>query len=77
MISLKYANAIRRHPSHAHIMINAATPGHIATDLNGHAGTRTVKQGARIVVDLATRPDSGPSGGYFNEDGPLPGNYYS
>ena len=72
MISLQYANAFRRHPSHAHIKINAATPGHIATDLNGHAGTRTAKQGAKIVVELATLPDDGPSGGYFNEDGPLP-----
>jgi NAD(P)-dependent dehydrogenase (short-subunit alcohol dehydrogenase family) len=72
MISLQYANAFRRHPSHSHIKINAATPGHIATDLNGHAGTRTVKQGAKIVVELATLPDSGPSGGYFNEKGPLP-----
>lgn len=72
MMSLQYANAFRRHPSHSHIKINAATPGHIATDLNGHADTRTVKQGAKIVVDLATLPDSGPSGGYFNEKGPLP-----
>ena len=72
MISLQYANAFRRHASHAHRKINAATPGHIATDLKGHAGTRTVKEGAKIVVDLATLPDSGSSGGYFNEDGPLP-----
>jgi NAD(P)-dependent dehydrogenase (short-subunit alcohol dehydrogenase family) len=72
MVSLQYANAFRRHPSQAHIKINAATPGHIATDLNGHAGTRTVEQGAKIVVDLATLPDSGPSGGYFNENGSLP-----
>ncbi len=72
MVSLQYANAFRRHPLQAHIKINAATPGHIATDLNGHAGTRTVEQGAKIVVDLATLPDSGPSGGYFNENGSLP-----
>ncbi|WP_201772442.1 hypothetical protein [Neorhizobium vignae] len=72
MISLQYANAFRRHPSHSHIKIDAATPGHIATDVNGYAGTRTVKQSAKIVVDLATLSDSGPSGGYFNEDGPLP-----
>ncbi|CAH0342632.1 SDR family oxidoreductase [Rhizobium sp. CECT 9324] len=72
MTSLQYANAFRRHPSHEHIKINAATPGHIATDLNSHAGTRTVQQGAKIVVDLATLPDSGPSGGYVNENGPLP-----
>jgi NAD(P)-dependent dehydrogenase (short-subunit alcohol dehydrogenase family) len=72
MISLQCASAFRRHPSNAHIKINAATPGHIATDLNGHAGMRTVQLGAKIVVDLATLPDSGPNGGFFNEDGPLP-----
>jgi NAD(P)-dependent dehydrogenase (short-subunit alcohol dehydrogenase family) len=33
MISLQYANAFRRHPSHSHIKIDAATPGHIATDV--------------------------------------------
>ncbi len=72
MLSLKYANAFRHHPSHAHVKINAATPSQIATDLNGHDGTHTAELGAKIVVDLATLPDSGPSGGYFNEDGPLP-----
>ena len=66
------SDTIVAYASPSHIKINAATPGHIATDLNGHAGTRMVKQGAKIVVDLATLPDSGPSGGYFNEDGPLP-----
>jgi NAD(P)-dependent dehydrogenase (short-subunit alcohol dehydrogenase family) len=55
-----------------HFKINAATPGHIATDLNGHSGPRTPEQGARIVVELATLPDDGPSGGFFNDDGQLP-----
>ena len=31
-----------------------------------------MKKGAKIVVDLAMLPDSRPSGGYFNDDGPLP-----
>lgn len=72
MLTLHYAHAFRRSPGHAHIKINAATPGHIATDLNGHAGTRTVDQGARIVVRLATLDDDGPSGGFYNDDGVVP-----
>lgn len=72
MLTVQYANAFRRSATHAHIKINAATPGHIATDLNGHAGTRTVEQGARVVIELATLPDDGPSGGFFNDDGAVP-----
>ncbi|MDT7658180.1 MAG: hypothetical protein QOF38_2895, partial [Pseudonocardiales bacterium] len=41
-------------------------------DLNGNRGPRTAVQGARIVVELATLPDDGPSGGFFNDDGQLP-----
>jgi hypothetical protein len=52
--------------------VNAATPGYIATDFNNHSGNRTVVQGAKIVIKLATRPDDGPSGGFFNDDGPVP-----
>lgn len=72
MMSLQYANAFRRSAAHAHIKINAATPGHIATDLNNGAGTRTPAQGAAIVVKLATLPDDGPSGGFFNDAGAVP-----
>ncbi|NWJ26052.1 SDR family oxidoreductase [Rhizobium sp. RM] len=72
MLTVQYANAFRRSSAHAHIKINAATPGHIATDLNNHQGTRTVDQGAKIVVELATLDETGPSGGFFNDDGSLP-----
>jgi hypothetical protein len=48
------------------------TPGYIATDLNGHTGPRSVEQGARIVIDLATIAHDGPSGGFFNDDGSVP-----
>ncbi|MCA6111194.1 SDR family NAD(P)-dependent oxidoreductase [Bradyrhizobium cenepequi] len=72
MMTQHYANAFQRSEAHQHFRINSVTPGHIATDLNGHAGTRTVEQGARVVVEFATIADDGPSGGFFNEDGPLP-----
>lgn len=72
MLTVQYANAFRRSPAHAHIRINVATPGHLATDLNGRAGDRKAEQGAKIVVELATLPDEGPSGGFFNDDGVVP-----
>jgi len=52
--------------------VNAADPGYVATDLNNHTGTRTVEQGARIAVELATLPEGGPTGGFFDEDGVVP-----
>ncbi len=54
------------------IKVNSADPGFTATDLNGHRGTRTVEQAARIIVRLATLPGSGPTGGFFDENGPVP-----
>lgn len=54
------------------ILINLGCPGYVATDLNNHQGTRTPTQGAAIALHLATLPDDGPTGRYFNEDGPLP-----
>jgi NAD(P)-dependent dehydrogenase (short-subunit alcohol dehydrogenase family) len=54
------------------IKVNSADPGYVATDLNNHRGTRTVEQGARVAVRLATLPTDGPTGGYFDEDGVVP-----
>lgn len=54
------------------VKVNSADPGYTATDMNSHQGTRSVEQGARAAVRLATLPADGPSGGFFNEDGPLP-----
>ncbi len=54
------------------IKVNAADPGYTATDMNRHQGTRTVAQGAAAPVRLATLPPDGPTGGYFDESGPVP-----
>jgi len=53
------------------IKINSACPGHCSTDLNGHSGPRTPEQGAISPVRLATLSADGPSGKFFNEDGPI------
>ncbi len=49
--------------------VNAGCPGYTATDLNQHQGHRTAEQGAAIGVRLATLPDEGPNGGFFDDDG--------
>ena len=51
--------------------INSACPGSVVTEMNPH-GQRTVEQGAREPVRLATLPADGPTGRFFDEDGPVP-----
>jgi NAD(P)-dependent dehydrogenase (short-subunit alcohol dehydrogenase family) len=66
--TVRLANELRA----TRVKVNAACPGYVATDLNQHRGVRTVEQGAEIVVRLATLPDGGPSGGFFDEAGSVP-----
>jgi NAD(P)-dependent dehydrogenase (short-subunit alcohol dehydrogenase family) len=54
------------------ILINAACPGFVATDLNGFRGVRTPEQGAQTAIRLATLPDDGPTGGFFEDAGVVP-----
>lgn len=72
MLTVQYAHAFTKDTGLSHIKINSATPGYTATDLTGHRGTRTVEEGARIIVDLATLADTGPTGGFFNDQGRVP-----
>ena len=55
----------------AGIKVNSANPGYTATDLNAHSGPQTVEEGAEIIVRLALAPDDGPTGGFFEREGPL------
>ncbi|MFI6292642.1 SDR family oxidoreductase [Nonomuraea sp. NPDC050790] len=68
MVTLAYAKELAGTP----IKVNAANPGYCATDLNGHTGLRTAEQGAAIALRLATLPGDGPSGGHFEDAGPVP-----
>lgn len=51
------------------IKVNSACPGWVQTDMGSDAAPRTVQEGARIIIQLATLPHDGPNGGFFNEDG--------
>jgi NAD(P)-dependent dehydrogenase (short-subunit alcohol dehydrogenase family) len=67
-ITVAYARELRG----TNILINAACPGYCATDLNGFRGVRTPQQGAAIAIRLATLPDDGPTGGFFEDAGVVP-----
>jgi len=67
-ITVQFAHELRDTP----IKVNAADPGYVATDMNRNQGVRSVEQGAATPVRLALLPPDGPTGGYFNDEGPLP-----
>jgi NAD(P)-dependent dehydrogenase (short-subunit alcohol dehydrogenase family) len=67
-VTIQYARQLRD----TNILINAGCPGYTATDLNGFRGVRTPEQGAAIAIRLATLPDDGPTGGFFEDAGVVP-----
>ncbi|MEW1864662.1 SDR family oxidoreductase [Streptomyces sp. NPDC088194] len=74
--SKSYLNAVTvqyaRHFAGTGILINATSPGLVATDFTGFAGPRTPAQGAATPIRLATLPDGGPTGSFFEDDGVIP-----
>ncbi|MGE7436310.1 SDR family NAD(P)-dependent oxidoreductase, partial [Kitasatospora sp. NPDC001175] len=68
-VTLQYAREL----SGTNILINAGCPGYVATDLNGFRGVRTPEQGAAIAIKLATLPDDGPTGQFFEDAGVVTG----
>jgi NAD(P)-dependent dehydrogenase (short-subunit alcohol dehydrogenase family) len=66
-MTVQFANELRD----TSIKVNAVCPGYCATDINGHSGPRTAAQGAIAPVRYATIGEDGPSGGVFDEDGPV------
>jgi len=67
-MTIQFANELKNTP----IKVNAICPGYCATDLNNHSGPRTAAQGALAAIRYATLGEDGPTGGYFDEDGPVP-----
>jgi NAD(P)-dependent dehydrogenase (short-subunit alcohol dehydrogenase family) len=70
-----YLNAITVHYARqftgTDILINAACPGLVATDFTGFQG-RPPQEAAATAIRLATLPDGGPTGSFFNDDGVIP-----
>ncbi len=66
MLTIRYAAAFPR------MRINSVDPGFTATDFNDNRGTQTVEQGAEAIVRYALITGDGPTGGFFDKNGPEP-----
>jgi NAD(P)-dependent dehydrogenase (short-subunit alcohol dehydrogenase family) len=66
MVTTQYAKALPR------FRVNAVDPGYTATDLNGHRGHKRVDDSATIIVKMADVAADGPTGRFFDSDGPVP-----
>ncbi|MFJ5990242.1 SDR family oxidoreductase [Lentzea sp. NPDC092896] len=64
-ITVQYARAFEG----TNVIVNACCPGYVATDFTGFASPRTPEEGAAIALRLATLPDDGPRGGFFDDEG--------
>ncbi|MER6254104.1 SDR family oxidoreductase [Streptomyces sp. NPDC001584] len=67
-VTVQYA----RQFADTNILINATCPGLVATAFTGFHGSRTPEQGATTAIRLATLPDDGPSGAFFDDEGVVP-----
>ncbi len=65
-------NAFTIHLAHelkdTNIKVNSAHPGWVKTDMGTDAGELTIDEGAATPVWLATLPEDGATGGYFDEN---------
>jgi NAD(P)-dependent dehydrogenase (short-subunit alcohol dehydrogenase family) len=60
-VTLMLADALK----HDGVLVNSCCPGWIKTDMGGANAPGTVEEGADTPVWLATLPDDGPSGGFY------------
>jgi len=66
-LTVAFAKELRDTP----IKINSACPGWVKTDMGSEAAPRDLQEGPRIFVTLATLPADGPTGKFFDENGPI------
>lgn len=67
MLTIQLAFELRDTP----IKVNSICPGYVMTDLNRGGGYVTIEDGVRASVRYALLNDAGPTGQFFNADGPI------
>src|SRR6266498_1362976 len=54
------------------VLINAGCPGWVRTEMGSPDAPRSIEEGAKGIVWLATLPDDGPHGGFFRDGQLIP-----
>ncbi|NUQ89846.1 MAG: SDR family NAD(P)-dependent oxidoreductase, partial [Glycomyces artemisiae] len=67
-VTVQYANELRAEG----ILVNAAAPGYVDTEINGNTGLLAPAEAAEHLADLALLGADGPTGAFLSADGPLP-----
>lgn len=67
-VTVQFANELRG----TGIKVNSADPGYTHTDMTLNQGGKPVARGAAVIVRLATLDEAGPTGAFFDENGPMP-----
>ncbi|GAA6621123.1 SDR family oxidoreductase [Scytonema sp. NUACC26] len=67
-ITVQFAKELTDTP----IKVNSACPGWVQTDMGSADAPGTVEEGADTPVWLATLPEDGPTGSFFNSRKPVP-----
>ena len=57
--------------SDGNIKINSMAPGWVRSDMGGPSAPRSLAQGADTIAWLATLPEDGPTGGFFEDRLPI------
>ncbi|MCC3859618.1 SDR family NAD(P)-dependent oxidoreductase [Pseudemcibacter aquimaris] len=53
------------------VKVNSVNPGWLRTDMGGPSAPLAVEEGVETIKWLATLPDDGPNGGFFNQLKPI------
>jgi NAD(P)-dependent dehydrogenase (short-subunit alcohol dehydrogenase family) len=54
------------------VLVNAGCPGWVRTEMGSPEAPRSIEEGAKSIVWLATLPEGGPHGGFFRDGQPIP-----
>lgn len=67
MLTVQLAFELRDTP----IKVNSVCPGYVMTELNKGGGYITIEDGVQASIKYALLDDAGPTGKFFNIDGPI------
>jgi len=67
-LTLMLANSVKG----TNVLINAGCPGWVRTEMGSPNAPRSIEEGAKGIVWLATLPDGGPHGGLFRDGQLIP-----